>query len=241
MHLIRRSTLWGTIHNIFTAILVILIIILLIWFNNRYEELEKINDTLGTTIDEQNTTISTQTNIIKEIETDNTELTNYVSELEEKNIQLENKIKELSKPIKIETPPSPKPQPLGGSFKSFTDYKCLSRSSQQWKLQEKAYTDKNGLRKIDDAYLVALGSYYGTKLGTRYTVTLTNGNVFQIILCDCKNDIHTDEANQKCLTNGSIIEFYVEASALPSSVRTSGSVGSIDFFSGDILSIVPVQ
>ena len=49
-----------------------------------------------------------------------------------------------------------------GAFKSYTDYRCLSRSSAQWKLQEQAYTDENGLRKIGDAYLVALGSYYGS-------------------------------------------------------------------------------
>ena len=241
MRIIRRSTLWGTIQNIFTTILVISIVILLVWFNNKYKQLEKINDNLGTTVDEQNITISTQTNTIKDLEANHTKLTNYISELETKIIQLEDEIKELSKPTKIETPATPTPKPLGASFKSFTDYRCLSKSSSQWKLQEQAYTDENGLRKINDAYLVALGSYYGTKLGTYYTVTLTNGNVFQIILCDCKNDIHTDAANQRCLTNGSIIEFYVDTSALPSSVKASGSIGSIDFFSGDILSIVPVQ
>lgn len=124
-----------------------------------------------------------------------------------------------------------------GVFKSYTDYHCLSRSSKQWKIQEKAYTDKNGLRKIGDAYLVALGSYYGTQLGTRYTVTLSNGSVFDIILCDCKQDRHTDSLHREGLRSRDVIEFYVDKKKLPKKVRTSGSVHSIEYFSGSVVSI----
>ena len=128
-----------------------------------------------------------------------------------------------------------------GIFKSYTDYKCLSKSSPQWKLQEQAYTDENGLRKIGDAYLVALGSYYGVELGTEYVVTLSNGNSFNIILCDVKNDIHTDDLNRECLANGSVLEFYVESSALPQIVKLMGTIGSIDFFNGSVVSITKIN
>jgi hypothetical protein len=128
-----------------------------------------------------------------------------------------------------------------GVFKSYTDYNCLSRSSLQWTIQEKAYTDENGLRKIKDAYLVALGSYYGVELGTEYIVTLSNGNSFNIILCDVKNDIHTDELNRECLTNGSVLEFYVETSSLPNIVRLTGTIGSIDFFNGSVVNITKIS
>lgn len=124
-----------------------------------------------------------------------------------------------------------------GLFKSYTDYRLLSKSSKQWQLQEQAYTDENGLRKIGDAYLVALGSYYGTKLGTRYTVTLSNGSVFDIILCDSKQNRHTDAKNQVCLSNGSVLEFYVDSAKLPKVVKRSGSISSIDKFSGYVVSI----
>lgn len=124
-----------------------------------------------------------------------------------------------------------------GRFKSYTDYRMLSRSSAQWKLQEQAYTDENGLRKIGDAYLVAMGSYYGTTLGTKYQVTLSSGSSFTVMLCDCKADRHTDGNNQICTTNGSVIEFYVDANAMPSIVRQMGSVGALDKFSGGIVSI----
>ena len=124
-----------------------------------------------------------------------------------------------------------------GSFKSYTDYRCLSRSSAQWKLQEQAYTDENGLRKIGDAYLVAMGSYYGTTLSTTYQVTLSNGNSFTVMLCDSKADRHTDANNQVCSSNGSVIEFYVESDKMPSIVRQMGSVGALSQFSGSIVSI----
>ena len=124
-----------------------------------------------------------------------------------------------------------------GTFKSYTDYRCLSRSSAQWKLQEQAYTDENGLRKIGDAYLVAMGSYYGTTLGTKYIVTLSSGNSFTVMLCDFKDNRHTDSNNQVCLSNGSVIEFYVESDKMPSIVRQMGSVGALNQFSGSIVSI----
>lgn len=124
-----------------------------------------------------------------------------------------------------------------GSFKSYTDYRCLSRSSAQWRLQEQAYTDENGLRKIGDAYLVAMGSYYGTTLSTTYQVTLSNGNSFTVMLCDSKADRHTDANNQVCSSNGSVIEFYVESDKMPSIVRQMGSVGALSQFSGSIVSI----
>lgn len=236
MRLTRRSALWGII-----ILILLLGVILLINFNNKYKELAETNGTLSTTINNQASTIEELeveiNNLnahISQSEKEKTQLEADKVQLETENNRLSNKIDDLL--IKIEA----STKTLGGSFKSYTDYNCLSRSSRQWKLQEQAYTDENGLRKIGDAYLVALGSYYGTTLGTRYTVTLNNGNTFQIILCDVKNDIHTDDNNQVCLSNGSIIEFYVDTAKMPSYVKTSGTIGSIDFFSGDIASIVRV-
>ena len=124
-----------------------------------------------------------------------------------------------------------------GAFKSYTDYRCLSRSSAQWKLQEQAYTDENGLRKIGDAYLVALGSYYGTKLGVRYTVTLSTGNQFDIILCDCKDDRHTDKTHQYTTASGCVLEFYVETEKMPKKVCQLGNISAIEDFKGNVVSI----
>lgn len=127
-----------------------------------------------------------------------------------------------------------------GSFKSYTDYHCLSRSSAQWKLQEKAYTDENGLRKIGDAYLVALGSYYGKTLGTKYKVTLSSGKTITVMLCDFKSDRHTDGSHRYTAHNGCALEFYVDTDKLPSSARRAGSIGAINGFGGTITNIEKV-
>lgn len=48
------------------------------------------------------------------------------------------------------------------SFKSYMDFRCITnRSSLQYKMQQQAYTDENGLRKIGEYYCVAMGTYYG--------------------------------------------------------------------------------
>ena len=233
MRLIRRCAPWG---------IIVLILLLGIISFIKYKELTTINNTLSTTINNQTSTIQELEAEIDDLNTRLLQLKEEKTKLEEKNVQLEtdknqliNEMNDLLIKIEMST------KTLGGSFKSYTDYNCLSKSSPQWKLQEQAYTDENGLRKIGDAYLVALGSYYGTTLGTRYTVTLANGNTFEIILCDVKNDIHTDANNQICLSNGSIIEFYVDTSKMPDYVRSSGTIGSIDFFSGDVASIIQIQ
>ena len=48
--------------------------------------------------------------------------------------------------------------PQQSSFKSYTFYTSLSRSSKQWRIQEMAYTDELGFRRVNDAYCVMDGS-----------------------------------------------------------------------------------
>lgn len=128
--------------------------------------------------------------------------------------------------------------PPGHSFKSFTYYTSLSQHSLQGKLQQSAYTDENGLRKVGDYYCAALGSYYTGNIGDKYIVTLSTGIIFKLILCDVKSDAHTDSNHQFTKNNGCVIEFYVDKAKLNNKVRTSGDISSINGFEGDIISIV---
>lgn len=211
MHSIRRSSPWGTVIHTLIIILILSLMMQSTLLNMKYKE---ENKALQLIIDEQ-------------IET--------IDGLSSKNAELNEEIKQLQKDI--EEQKSKQNENIGGSFKSYTNYKCLSRQSEQWEIQTQAYTDQNGMRKIGDAYLVALGSYYGTQLGTRYRVTLVNGNVFDVILCDCKKDIHTDNQNQSTISDGSILEFYVDTSILNRGAKISGDISSIQFFAGDIASV----
>ena len=68
------------------------------------------------------------------------------------------------------------------------------------------YTDSDGFLRSGDAYVVALGTYFGEEKGTKYLVTLENGKEFTIILGDTKSDEHTDPTH-RFAQNGDIIEF----------------------------------
>lgn len=126
------------------------------------------------------------------------------------------------------------------SFKTYMSYKCISSSSPQGKLQKKAYTSPNGLRKVGKYYCIALGSYYGSKIGTKYKITLSSGKYFWGILADQKANCHTNSTNQYTLRNGDVIEFVVDTPKLPLSVRISGSISSISKFKGKVKKIEKV-
>ncbi len=135
---------------------------------------------------------------------------------------------------------------LDTSFKSFMDYKTItSKSSDQYKLQEKATTDEYGLRKIDECYLVAMGTFYTENVGDKFKITLEDGDEFFVIIGDVKQDCHTDVNNQYApvyCSNGeflgaNIIEFIVDTDELSKEVRNLGSVGAYDFLDGNIVKI----
>lgn len=118
--------------------------------------------------------------------------------------------------------------PSGNSFKSYMSYRALSSSSAQGKLQAKAKTDKStGIRTVDGRYCVALGSYYCSKIGTKFDLVMSNGSIVKCILGDQKADRDTDAKNQKT-SDGSIAEFLVDMDQLPSQVKTMGDVSYAD-------------
>jgi len=117
------------------------------------------------------------------------------------------------------------------SYKSITNKK-----SQQWELQQQAYTDKNGLRKIYDYYLVATGSYWAEyKCGNKYIVTLETGIEFKIIIGDMNVDSACDPERKYFTINGSVLEFIVDMEKLPAAVKLAGDISRIEGFNGKII------
>ena len=129
---------------------------------------------------------------------------------------------------------------ISGKFKSYTNYKLLNHNSPQWqKIQcnENAYTDKNGLRKVDEYYCVAMGSYYSQTLGDVFEIE-TEGGSFKIIICDFKSDKHTDTNNQYTLSNGCMVEFYVDTQLLNKTAKQMGDISYADKnFKGEIIAV----
>lgn len=126
-----------------------------------------------------------------------------------------------------------------GSMKSYMSYKAITNTrSKQYQLQQLAVTDPTtGIRTINGDYCVAIGSGWGCVVGDRILVTLQDGKTFNAIVADAKADAHTNSDNKTTTHDGSVVEFVVDTPSLPKSVRTSGNVGTLDQFSGGVISI----
>lgn len=118
--------------------------------------------------------------------------------------------------------------PSNNSIKSYMDYgKITLKSSNQYKLQESAYTGNYGIRMVNGRYCIAVGSYYTTKIGTYLDVVLENGEVICGILAECKDDKDTDSTN-RIHSDGSAIEFVVDEQSLNSTARKHGDVSKVN-------------
>lgn len=137
------------------------------------------------------------------------------------------------------------PEDISTDFKSYMDYRCITNTnSSQYKLQKYAWTDENGLRRYDDYYLVALGSYYSSTVGDCFKITLDTGETFDVMVGDCKADCDTDSTHMYHPMrdgSGNVIEFIVDTKELPKEVRRMGTVSAIDIFEGNVESIEKIE
>lgn len=124
-----------------------------------------------------------------------------------------------------------------GGYKCYMDYRTITdTSSPQWNIQQQAYTDKNGIRKIKDRYCIALGSAYGNTIGDKYIVELNSGEQLKCTLADQKADCDTN-AEHTADMNGAVLEFIVDVNYLPSNVKKMGDVSYISGMKGEVKKI----
>lgn len=132
------------------------------------------------------------------------------------------------------------------SFKTYMDYrKITDKTSAQYMLQMEAYTDDMGLRKYEDHYIVAMGTYYSDDVGDTFKITLDNDTSFNVIIGDIKADCHTDSKNMYSpvydedgnFVSANVIEFIVDTKKLNRSVKRLGTVSAYDDFKGNIVKI----
>lgn len=124
------------------------------------------------------------------------------------------------------------------SFKSYMDWGCITNTrSIQYKMQQTAYTDSNGLRRYKTGeYMVAMGSFYG-EVGDRFRITFGDGGVIDAVMGDLKADAHTDKTNRYTSVDGSknVVEFIVETDELSDIARRMGDVSyASDLLWGDV-------
>ena len=110
-------------------------------------------------------------------------------------------------------------------IKSYMPYTAItSRSSDQWKLQQVAYTGNYGIRQVNGRCCIAVGSAYTSKIGQYIDLVLENGSVIHCILADQKADKDTNTDNTITEHDGSLVEFIVDAGSLKGNVRRMGDI-----------------
>lgn len=120
-------------------------------------------------------------------------------------------------------------------FKSFMDYRTITdRTSRQYKLQESADTDPDtGIRMVDGRYCIAVGSYYyqHMTIGTYVDIVMENGTVLPCIYAEAKSDADTDEeTHRQHKSDGSVVEFVVDAPVLISYSEDVSFYGNVEKF-----------
>ena len=138
------------------------------------------------------------------------------------------------------------PTDIDTDFYGYMDYNCITDDTTvQWDMQQNAWTDWQGLRRYNNDYMVAMGSYYSDyEVGSRFEITLDNDTVFTVILGDLKKDIHTNKTHMYTpvyddwqLVKANVIEFIVDENQLSSDVKKLGTISGYDEFDGNIKSI----
>lgn len=122
---------------------------------------------------------------------------------------------------------------LDTSFKSYMSYKAITNTdSTQYKLQQDAWTDKNGLRRYGSDFMIAVGLPYAN-VGDRVLVTLDTENYFYAIVGDSKGDVWYHD----CGKGACVVEFIVDTPEMDETTRLMGDCSYIDGFEGEVISI----
>lgn len=133
---------------------------------------------------------------------------------------------------------------LSTERKVCTDYRCYNLSGTPHnRLQGVAWTDDIGCRRFNNDYIVALGSFYSTKIGDRFEVTLDTGKIFTIILGDGKADCDTDETNMftYCPMYGTdelganLLEFIINSDVMAKECYEYGGIDYYKEFKGNVI------
>lgn len=125
------------------------------------------------------------------------------------------------------------PNYIDTSFKAYMDYRTLSNiTSKQYEIQQQAYTDSLGFRRIGQDYLIALGTFYSNNCGDRFLITLDSGVSFTVMIGDIKMNKHTNETNQYTpMKNGNanLVEFIVDTKKMEKNILKLGDISNLGF------------
>ena len=139
---------------------------------------------------------------------------------------------------------------LDTSFKTYMDYRCITDTdSTQYKLQQNAWTDEDGLRRVGEAYMVAMGTYYADECGKTFEVTFDTDEKILVVVGDIKTDCHTDKTNRYSpvydnngnFISANVLEFIVDTKSMSGHTKRLGTVEYCGNLQGNIVSIVAIE
>jgi len=108
--------------------------------------------------------------------------------------------------------------PLGRQFFTYMPVRLLThpQSNQVRFLPHLTTNQETGFMMYGDAYVIALGTYYSTQIGSIFRLTFENGEQVYAALGDVKSDMHTDPTNRFenngdfSGVQGNVVEFIME-------------------------------
>jgi len=253
MSMIRRSPLWGAIIIIILAITMVFMMTNLHYQNTK---LQKENNELRTSIDNQEDTIDSLNLSLSDLTAQVETLKDESGPLKEENALLKednNSLKEEKDTLIAENAQLKKDKDFlqaevhkevvlvrasNMDFKSYMPYTAITnKNSRQWELQQKAYTNAEGIRCIDGRPLVAVGTGWGLSVGDVAVVICENGNSFEIMVGDIKSDKHTLSDNKTSASNDCRCEFIVDMDKLIPYIKDGGNMAKIQTYNGYVIDI----
>ncbi|MCR5415368.1 MAG: hypothetical protein K6E79_01060 [Pseudobutyrivibrio sp.] len=95
-------------------------------------------------------------------------------------------------------------------------------------INELAEPDEDGFMKLDDRYLIAIGSRFNAEPGQYIDVVLENGVVINCIMGDAKADVDTDATNTFTYKSRCCSEFIVDKYSIRSDIYKRGNASLKD-------------
>lgn len=133
--------------------------------------------------------------------------------------------------------PSSFVSPVSGKTVSYKGGKTIERSGKitygkSGYINKIASPDQDGFMKLDDRYLIAIGSKFNTEPGQYIDLILENGIVIKCIMGDAKADIDTDATNTFTYKSRCCSEFIIDEHTIRKDIYERGNA-SLKNFSWD--------
>jgi hypothetical protein len=120
------------------------------------------------------------------------------------------------------------PIETNGAKKTLLRHNLIKRkTSDQYKLQQNAWTDDEGFRRYEEFYMIALGTYYVDYIGQRFDILFEDGSLIRAVIGDVKWDDGTDAKRQYHLCDLSIVEFIIDESVFDPILFIDGDCSSL--------------